>query len=339
MFFKEKKRLITGIKPTGDLTLGNYIGLIKPFVLFQEKKFQEYEFYFFIADLHALTNFQEPTLLKQRIIELLYFCLASGINLDQTNIFIQSEIPQHPYLSYIMESTSYLGELQRMIQFKEKKNSLDTTRTSIFTYPILMSSDILLYDSDVVVVGSDQEQHLELTRVLAKRFNYLYGETFTIPKTLKLGNMVKSLNQPQKKMSKSSSKMGFDDKGCIYIFEDVKNIRKKILRSVTDSENIVRYNIEEKPGISNLLTIYSSLKKWDFKKTEQHFQNFSYKDFKEEVANVVVEEIKNIQTKYFFLKKNVSLKDILEKGTQKALNIADFKLKEIKRKLGLEINF
>lgn len=173
------------------------MGVIKPLILFQNKHYEEYDFYVFIADLHSLTNVQDPILLKQRIREIIYLLLASGLDLEKTNLFIQSEINQHTYLHYIMESNSYLGELNRMIQFKEK-NSLKEVRTSLLTYPLLMASDILLYDADVVLVGQDQKQHLELTRVLANRFNNLYGDTFGLPEFLQLGSMIKSLTNPQK---------------------------------------------------------------------------------------------------------------------------------------------
>ncbi|MDV3167978.1 MAG: tryptophan--tRNA ligase [Candidatus Phytoplasma stylosanthis] len=332
MLSKYKKRLVTGIKPTGELTLGNYLGIIKPFLSFQEKFLREYEFYFFIADLHALTDFQEPTFLKEKTKEMLYLLLSLGIDLDKTNLFIQSSIPQHTYLNYIMESTSYLGELKRMIQFKEKKKSSQNTRVSLLTYPLLMSSDILLYDADFVPVGSDQKQHLELTRNLAKRFNNLYGQTFVIPHTLQLGTIIQSLTCPNKKMSKSSS-----DKGCISILENLDNIRKKILKSVTDSENNIKYDLEKKPGISNLLNIYSLLKDWDLEKTEKYFQNFSYKIFKEKVAELLIKEISKIQNKYYFLRENINLNQILKKGTEKALMIANNKIKEIQEKLGINV--
>ncbi|QTX02574.1 tryptophanyl-tRNA synthetase [Candidatus Phytoplasma luffae] len=338
MSFKEKKRLITGIKPTGELTLGNYLGIIKPLIFFQEKFSSEYDFYFFIADLHALTNFQEPSSFKEKINKMIYICLAAGLDLEKNNFFVQSSIPQHAYLNYILESTSYLGELQRMIQFKEKKNFLKNTRASLLTYPLLMASDILIYDAHIVPISSDQKQHLELTRLLATRFNNLYGKTFIIPKLLQFNSIIKSLDQPEKKMSKSNINNNKDDKGCIYILEDLVNIRKKILKSVTDSENNIKYDLDKKPGISNLLNIYSSFKNWDLKKTEEYFKNYSYKEFKETLADLVVEEISNIQKKYYYFKKNIDLKQILKKGTYKASIIANNKIKEVNEKLGININ-
>ncbi|WAN63023.1 Tryptophanyl-tRNA synthetase [Candidatus Phytoplasma rubi] len=338
MIFKEKKRLITGIKPTGVLTLGNYLGVIKPLILFQNKYHNEYDIYFFIADLHALTSFQEPSLLKKNIREMIYLCLALGLDLNKTNLFIQSEVLQHTYLNYIMESNTYLGELSRMIQFKKKKSSSKQVRTSLMIYPILMSSDILLYDADFVLLGQDQKQHLELTRILANRFNNLYGNTFVVPKFLQLGSMIKSLTDPQKKMSKSSYKNSSDDKGCIYILENLNMIKQKILKSVTDSGKDIKYDLEQKPGLSNLLNIYSLLKNCDLNDTIKYFQNFSYKMLKEEIADSLVEEIKIIQEKFYDLEKNVNLEQILQKGTQKATIIADRKIKEVRKKLGIDIN-
>ncbi|WP_341266573.1 tryptophan--tRNA ligase [Candidatus Phytoplasma fraxini] len=334
----KKKRLITAIKPTGELTLGNYLGIIKPLILFQNKYSEEYDFYVFIADLHSLTNFQKPNILKKRIREIIYLLLASGLNLEKTNLFIQSEINQHTYLHYIMESNAYLGELNRMIQFKEKKHSLKEVRVSLFTYPLLMSSDILLYDIDVVLVGQDQKQHLELIRSLAKRFNNLYGDTFVVPEFLQLGAMIKSLIEPQKKMSKSSFLNNYDDKGCVFLLENLENIRKKILKSITDSEDNIKYDLEKKSGLSNLLTIYSSLTNCTLNEAVKYFQKFSYKAFKEEVANVLIEEIKIIQTNFYDLQKQNNLEKILEKGTQQVKVMAEKKLKEIKQKLGLDLN-
>lgn len=334
----KKKRLITGIKPTGELTLGNYLGIIKPLIFFQNKYQNEYDFYFFIADLHALTDFQEPYILKKTIRQTIYLCLASGLDLSKINLFIQSEIPQHTYLNYIMESNSYLGELNRMIQFKEKKNSLKKVRTSLLTYPLLMSSDILLYDADVVIVNQDQKQHLELTRVLATRFNNLYGNTFVVPQFLQLGSMIKSLTKPNKKMSKSSFKNNSDNKGCIFLLEDLNNIKQKILKSVTDSDNNIKYDLNKKPGLSNLLNIYTSLKNCDLNDTVKYFKNFSYKEFKEKVASLLVEEIRIVQKKYYNLEKNIDLEQILKKGTQKVKIIADNKIKEVRQKMGIDIS-
>jgi tryptophanyl-tRNA synthetase len=332
-----KKRLVTGIKPTGDLTLGNYLGVIKPLVNFQNNFNEEYDFYIFIADFHALTKFQKPTLLKKRIKNIATLYLSSGLEPSHVNLFVQSEIVQHAFLSYIMESTSYLGELNRMIQFKEQKrnNSSQNIRTSFYTYPLLMASDILLYDANMVPVGQDQRQHLEFTRDLANRFNSLYGETFVIPEFLQMGYTIKSLNEPTKKMSKSFQLDPQNDKGCIFLLEDLTCIRQKVMRSVTDSEKKIYYDTERKPGISNLLTIYSALKDLSIEKVEKYFLNSSYQMLKEKVADLVVEKIDIIQKKFEYYNKNYILDEIFEKGAKKSRIIAQNKIKQVKKKLGI----
>ncbi|TVY12220.1 tryptophan--tRNA ligase [Candidatus Phytoplasma pini] len=334
-----KKKLITGIKPTGDLTLGNYLGVIKNIVNLQEKYNSKYDFYVFIADLHSFTSFQEPSILKKRAEDIALLCLASGLKIEQTNLFIQSEILQHTYLSYIMESISYVGELKRMIQFKEyeKKTSSGNIRTSVLTYPLLMSSDILLYDADFVLVGQDQKQHLELTRLLATRFNNLYGNTFIVPEFISYNYMIKSLSDPLKKMSKSNKTLNSlkDDKGCIFLSEDLNNIRTKILKAVTDSENKIEYNSKTKPGISNLLTIYAIFKNWTLEETEKYFKNYDYDNFKSRLADLVVEKIKIIQQNFFNLKSNDLLKKVLDFGAKKASLIAEEKIKKINQKMGI----
>ncbi|MDV3166836.1 MAG: tryptophan--tRNA ligase [Vigna little leaf phytoplasma] len=335
-----KKRLVTGIKPTGELTLGNYLGVIKPLILFQNKFHLEYDFYLFIADLHALTIFQKPNLLKERILKTALLYLSVGFDISKINLFIQSEVPQHTYLSYILESTSYMGELKRMNQFKEKyqmQNSFQSIRTSYFTYPVLMAADILIYDANIVPVGQDQKQHLELTRLLANRFNNLYGETFVIPEFMPIGHTIKSLSNPLKKMSKSKTKNNIDDKGCIFLLEDLEKTRDKIMKAVTDLENKINYDVEKQPGISNLLVIYAALKNWTLDNTVNYFQNFSYKKFKEEVANLVSETLFSIQEQFRICQKNNYVYRILEDGACKSREITERKISQIKQKLGINI--
>ncbi|MDO8168006.1 tryptophan--tRNA ligase [Candidatus Phytoplasma melaleucae] len=335
---KLKKKIITGIKPTGKLTLGNLLGVIRPLVLLQKKFYNKYDFYIFIADLHSLTFFQTPSLLKQVIKDTAALCLAAGLDLSITNLFIQSEVPQHTYLSYIMECTSYLGELSRMIQFKEKKkyNSEPNVRTSLFTYPILMAADILLYDADIVVVGQDQKQHLELVRSLAIRFNSLYGNTFIVPDFLKIGHTINSLINPIKKMNKSDHLIDQSlEKGCIFLSEDLNLIRKKIMQSVTDSDNEIKYDTEKKPGLSNLLKIYSAFRDWDLNKTEAYFQGYSYQNLKIKVADLVIEHLSVIQNQFHYFRQSSILANILSKSAEKSSIIAQNKLDEVKKKLGI----
>ncbi|MFR0367907.1 tryptophan--tRNA ligase [Candidatus Phytoplasma palmae] len=334
----KKKRLVTGIKPTGDLTLGNYLGIIKPLLMFQKKFRHEYEIYFFIADLHALTTVQDAILLKKNIYNIIFICLASGLDLESINLFVQSDVPQHSYLHYIMESISYYGEMNRMIQFKKNKNNENKNlRISLFTYPILMAADILLYDPDIVPVAEDQKQHLELTRTLSRRFNSLYGKLFKVPNFFKSSEIIKSLKNPLNKMSKSSKRNNLDDdKGCIFMLEELELIREKILKSVTDSDNKIKYNVSLKPGISNLLNIYSSFKGCSISQSEDFFKNYSYMEFKKTVSDLVVEKIGIIQKKfYFFKKQSFSFEDILKKNTIKMQKIADKKIKILKEKIGI----
>ncbi|WBL31640.1 tryptophan--tRNA ligase [Candidatus Phytoplasma sacchari] len=335
----KKKRLLTGIKPSGDLTIGNYLGIIKPLILFQKKFPKEYEFYAFIADLHALTNFQEPFLLKKRIKNTALLYLASGLDIDNIVLFVQSDISQNTYLSYILECNTYLGELKRMNQFKDYclKNKFKNIRTSFFTYPVLMASDILLYDSDIVVVGKDQKQHLELTRNLAIRFNNLYGPTFTVPDFMQIGNTIKSLTDPTKKMSKSKNiSKENDDNGCIFLLENLQNIKKKIMKSKTDSENKIKYDPNNKPGISNLINIYSSLKGWDFEKTESYFSDSSYNYFKEKLSELLLSEISMIQKRFFYFDANTSLEEFLEKNAKIVDIEVKKKIDQVKKKIGLK---
>ncbi|PQP79789.1 tryptophan--tRNA ligase [Candidatus Phytoplasma phoenicium] len=334
-----KKTIVSGIKPTGEITLGNYLGVIKPLISFQRKFNLEYEYYLFIADLHALTVYQKPSVLQERIKKTALIYLSAGFDMTKTHLFVQSEIPQHTYLSYLLESNSYFSELKHMIQFKEKirkERSLKGIRTSLFTYPILMASDILIYDANIVPVGQDQKQHLELTRLLATRFNDLYGKTFCIPQFLKIGHLIKSLNNPLKKMNKSDQMSQAEDKGCICLLEDLKIVKDKIMKAVTDSENKIKYEPEKQPGISNLLIIYASLKEWDLNATVAYFQYFSYKKFKEEVANVVVEHLRVFQEKFHNYERNNLLSQFLEEGAAKARIIAEQKILQIKKRMGIQ---
>ena len=246
------KIVLSGIKPTGIPTLGNYLGALKNFVKLQNEM-KDYDFFIFVADLHALTVPQNPKELKDNIRKLCALYLAVGLNPNNLTLFIQSEVKEHVELGYLMQSIAYMGELERMTQYKDKKQKqVEGVSSALFTYPALMAADILLYDATYVPVGRDQMQHLELTRTLAERFNHRYGDTFTIPQGIepKQGTKITDLQNPTKKMDKSSE----NDKGCIYLLEDTNRIRKKIKSAVTDLDGCIRYDKENKPGISNLLT-------------------------------------------------------------------------------------
>ena len=325
------KRLLSGIKPTGELTLGNYIGAIKQFVEMQK----DYESFVFVADLHALTVYNEPKELKRRIKDLVAIYLACGLDPKYTTLFIQSENVYHTNLSWILECNSYIGELSRMTQFKDKSKGKNNEAIScgLFTYPDLMAADIILYDADVVPVGIDQKQHVELARNLVERFNNRYGETFKMPEPIiqKVGAKIYDLQNPTKKMSKTDD----SSKGCIMLLEDPESARKKIMSAVTDSDNLIKYDPENKPGISNLLTIYSNLKGIDMEMAITEFENCGYGDFKRAVADVVVDFLKDLQSKYQKVIKSGEIDRLLDESNEKVRAIAEAKVKEVFKKVGV----
>ena len=323
------KRVLTGLQPSGELTLGSLIGSISQMVKYQE----EYESFMFVPDMHAITVKQDPKLLKERIIKNVALYIACGLDPSKNTIYIQSENLYHANLSWVLECHTYIGEASRMTQFKDKSKKQENVTVGLFTYPILMASDILLYDADYVPVGIDQKQHVELARNIADRFNKMYGDTFKLPESLipEVGAKIMDLSDPTKKMSKSDETY----KGVILLLDDEKTIRKKIMSAVTDSDNKVIYDPINKPGISNLLTIYSSLKKIDVKKAEEHFKDYNYGNFKKEVADLVVSVLSNIQTKYNEIINGTMLDDILDKGREKTCEIAKEKTLDVFRKVGL----
>ena len=326
-----KKRMLSGIKPTGKLTLGNYIGAIKQFIKYQN----DYEMIVFIADLHSLTLPIDPKELRQNTKDLISIYLACGLDPEKVIIFKQSDVHEHAELGYIMTCNSYMGELSRMTQFKDKTAKLtegEPIHTGLFIYPTLMVADIILYDPDYVPVGVDQKQHVELTRDLAIRFNNRYSETFKIPEpvTAKTGAKINSLSNPTKKMSKSES-----DKGTVYLLEDLNITRKKIMSAVTDSDNTVYFDMEEKPGISNLLTIMSAITGEDINDIAKRYDGQGYGVFKKAVADAVVNELSELQTKVKQIQSSGIIDKILEEGAQKASFIARKKLAKVYRKIGL----
>ena len=323
------KRILTGLQPTGVITLGNYIGAIKQMVELQE----EYESYIFIADLHSITVPQERETLRKNIKSLLALYLACGIDKDKNIIFIQSENEYHTNISWLLECNTYFGELSRMTQFKDKSSKNKNFSAGLFTYPVLMASDILAYDIDYVPVGIDQKQHVELTRDIAIRFNKKYGETFKIPEPLikSSGTKIMDLVNPTKKMSKSSD----NPKGVIRLLDDIDSVRKKIMSATTDSETSIRYDVVNKPGISNLINIYSVLTGKSIDKIEKEFENQNYGAFKKEVANVVCDEVKKIQDRYNEIINSEELEVILNDGIEKTRKQAREKYEVMKERIGL----
>src|SRR5690554_1010242 len=326
-------RLVSGIQPSGNITLGNYLGAIKQYIKLQEE-LKEAEIFIFIADLHALTVPQERQALQKSIKSLAALYLASGLERDRVNLFIQSKIPAHSQLGYIMESTVYVPELQRMTQYKDKiAKQKEGIKASLLTYPALMAADILLYNADLVPIGDDQKQHLELTRTLAERFNNTYGNTFVVPKGYfpKTGARIMSLTEPTKKMSKSEE----NPKGTIYLLDPINQSKNKIRSAVTDSDTKIYYDKKNKPGISNLLDIYSALKGSSIKELEKQYQNSSYRELKEDLANLLVVVITPIQEKYFQIINSKELTETLNIGKERASLIASRTIAKVYRKLGI----
>lgn len=323
------KKLLTGLQPSGELTLGSLIGGISGSIKNQDI----YDSYIFVPDMHAITVEQDPKILKERIRKNVALYIASGLDPKKNTFYIQSENLYHANLSWILECNTYIGEASRMTQFKEKSRNKENVSVGLFTYPILMASDILLYDADVVPTGIDQKQHVELARNLAERFNKKYGDTFKIPEPMipTLGAKIKDLQEPTKKMSKSST----NQKGIIYLLDDETTIRKKISQAVTDSEGKVYFDEENKPGISNLLTIYSYFKNITIKETEEYFKDYNYGNLKKEVADIIVENLTNIQKKYNEIINSEELDKILDEGKNKMNEYAKVKYEEVRNKVGL----
>ena len=326
-----KKVILSGIQATGNLTLGNYLGAINNWKKMQE----DYECNYMIADLHTLTIRNNPEKLKNNTLDLLALYIAAGINPEKSNIFIQSQVAAHAELAWILNCYTYMGELSRMTQFKDKSaKHADNINSGLFTYPVLMAADILLYQADLVPVGEDQKQHVELTRNIAERFNKIYGDTFKIPEPYihGVGARVMGLQDPTSKMSKSST----IPNDSIFLNDEPDVILKKFKKAVTDSENIVRYDKEKKPGISNLISIYSAITGKSKENIEKEFEGKGYGDFKVAVAECVIEELKPLQNKYNELKNNP---DYLEKlyinGAERAKKIAKATLKDVYEKVGL----
>lgn len=323
------KTIFSGIQPSGTLTIGNYLGALRNFVPLQD----DHQCYFCIVDEHAITVPQDRLKLRHNIRSLAALYLASGIDPEKSTLFIQSEVAAHTQLSWILQSISYIGELERMTQFKDKSTGKDAVSAALLTYPPLMAADILLYKTDQVPVGEDQKQHLELTRNLAQRFNNRFNDIFTIPEVSipKVGARIMSLQDPTRKMSKSDE----NEKGFISMLDEPKKIEKKVKSAVTDSEGIVRFDKENKPGVSNLLTIYSSCTGESIKTLEEKYQDKGYGDFKQGVANAVIGVLKPIQDRYEALVNSEELDEILDQGADKAALTANKTLFKAKKAMGL----
>lgn len=326
-----KKTILSGIQATGNLTLGNYLGAINNWIKMQE----EYNCYYMIADLHSLTVRNDPEILRKRAMQVLAIYVAAGLDPEKNTIFLQSQVDAHVKLNWILNCYTYMGELNRMTQFKDKSaKHADNINSGLFTYPVLMAADILVYNADLVPVGEDQRQHLEITRDIAERFNSIYGETFVIPEAFigKQGARIMGLQDPTAKMSKSSTNLN----DVIFLNDVPEEIRKKLKKAVTDSENCVRYDKENKPGVSNLMTIYGLIQEKTMEQIEQEFAGKGYGDFKMAVAEAIIQKLEPLQKRYNELLENPGeLKAIYEKGAKKARERADKIVEEVYRKVGL----
>ena len=320
---------LSAIKPTGQLTLGNYLGALRNFPKFQD----ESKNIIFIADLHALTLPISPEVLRENTRDVAAFYLAAGLDPKKTIIFLQSMVHQHSELSTIIGNYAYMGEMSRMTQFKEKSSHLNekSIGLGIFTYPVLMAADIVLYNATKVPVGEDQKQHVELCRNLVTRFNHLYGDILTLPEPVipTVGARIMSLSDPTKKMSKS------DSKGDIFLKDDEKTIRKKIMSAVTDMETSVHYDKVNKPGISNLMTIYASIKNVTIEDVEKEFVGANYGTFKRAVADAIVAELTPFQNRYKEIIASGELDRVLKEGAEQASKIAEVTLEKVKKAIGL----
>lgn len=328
------KRMLSGIKPTGRVTLGNYIGAIKPFVSYQD----EYEMIVFVANLHSMTIYQEPKELRKNTKDLIALYLAAGLDPERVTLFLQSDVLEHAQLGWYLGCMVSMGELSRMTQYKDKASKLgknESIGAGIFNYPSLMNADILLYDPDYVPVGEDQKQHCELARDIAERFNSRYSDTFKLPEPLvpKVGGRIMDLQDPTKKMSKSEE----TSKGCIYILDDINISKKKIMSAKTDSDNKIIYDVENKPGISNLLTIYSILSNQSIASLEEKYEGCGYGQFKKDLAEIVGNELQKIQDQYHQIIQGSYIDDVLNKGAEHARMIARKKLAKVERKIGITI--
>lgn len=323
------KRIFSGIQPSGSVTLGNYLGAMKQFVELQN----EYDCFFCIVDQHAITVPQDRLELRKNIKTLAALYLAIGLDPEKATIFIQSEVPAHAQAGWIFQCVSTIGELERMTQFKDKSQGKESVLAALLTYPPLMVGDILLYNTDLVPVGEDQKQHIELTRDLAERFNKKYNDIFKIPEISlpKAGARIMSLQEPTKKMSKSDP----NKKSTIAILDDPKQIEKNIKSAVTDSEGIVRYDKENKPGVSNLMAIYSIFSGKSYDEIEAMYEGKGYGDFKSDLAQVVLAELVPIQERFYSLIDSEELDEILDRGAEKANREANKMLKKMYNGMGL----
>ena len=324
-----KKRIFSGIQPTGNLTLGNYIGALRNFSLLQD----EYDCLYSIVDMHAITVRQNPAELRKACLRTMSIFIASGLDPKKNIIYFQSQVPQHAELAWILNCFTYMGELQRMTQFKDKSaKHADNINAGLFTYPVLMAADILLYQTDLVPIGSDQKQHLELSRDIAERFNGVYGDVFTVPDGYfpKVGARVMSLQEPTRKMSKSDPEETY-----IAILDKPEVIRRKMRRAVTDCDNTVVFDPENKPGVSNLMSILSALSGMSMEAISAEYDGKGYGKFKDAVADSVIAALEPIQKRYDEISADKAyLQEVLSDGAERASALAHRTMLKVRKKIG-----
>lgn len=321
-------RVLSGIQPSGTLTLGNYIGAMRNFVKLQHT----HECYFMVVDLHAVTVPQEPEALREQTEAAAALFIAAGIDPAKASVFLQSHVPAHAELGWLMTTLVYMGELERMTQFKDKAAGKEAVGAGLFTYPALMAADILLYNADLVPVGHDQKQHLEITRDLAHRFNQRFGEYFVLPEPYipEVGARIMSLDDASKKMSKSNPNPG----SYIALLDPPDVIRKKISRAVTDSGREIKYDVQNKPEISNLISIYAHCANMSISEIEAKYAGQGYGQFKKDLAEHVVSTLAPIQERYYRIRESGEIYDILAQGAKRASDVANRTLHEVKRRMG-----
>ncbi|BEP27679.1 tryptophan--tRNA ligase [Helicovermis profundi] len=321
------KRVLSGVQPSGEITLGNYITM-KNFVNLQKYK----DCYYCVVDLHSITVPQDPKKLYENSLQLAALYMAIGINPNESTLFLQSQVSAHAELAWLLQCNTYLGELSRMTQFKEKSKGKKAFSTGLYTYPILMAADILLYDTNYVPVGDDQKQHLELTRDIAIRFNNKFGDTFVIPEPLisKKGARIMSLDDPTTKMSKSNP----NTHSKISLLDSPNKVKKSIMKSTTDSEMLIKYDLANKPGVSNLLTIYSSLTDISIEELETKYINQGYGNLKKDLVNTINDSLFTIQNDYTRILKSGEAFDVLKEGSKRANEVATKVLDKAKKNMG-----
>lgn len=325
------KRVFSGVQPTGNIHIGNYLGALKQFVELQD----ENECIYCIVDMHSITVPQDPKELRKHTLDVAALYLAVGIDPKKSIVFVQSDVPGHAELSWVLTCNSYTGELSRMTQFKDKSKGKESAPTGLFTYPILMAADILLYDTDIVPVGNDQKQHIELCRDIATRINNKYKKTFVVPdgRFLKAGARIMALDDPEKKMSKSAENIH----SRISLLDEPNKIKKSIMRATTDSEGSIRFDPQNKPGVSNLLTIYSVFSGMEMADIEKKYEGCGYGDFKKDLVEVTTQALSPIKEKYNEIRESEELLRVLKDGAERANAIAEKTMKRVKEKFGLGV--